>query len=573
MKKRWIMNQPNFSDTQNISRDAGCHPVIATILGKRGMVSKKEIAEFLSPSLDQIRSYNTLIDLPKAVHRIAEAIIQHERIMVFGDYDVDGITSTVLLYDFLKNAGAQVSYYIPDRISEGYGLNKKQIEKIAIPRGIHLILTADCGSGSYDAIDYANEAGIDVIVTDHHRISDTLPDALATINPKRCDCPSDLGLLAGVGVAFCLIVSLRKHLREIYFWDQKSQPNLKEYCDLVALGTISDIVPMIKENRILTKNGIDVINDKPRPGIKALIDIAGIKKPYIDSDDIAYRIGPRINAAGRMDHAELGVELLLTKDMDIAVQVAEKLNSLNAMRQKEETLIVNHINKFLKDEPGTLEKRALIISSHDLHEGVLGIVASRLMEKYHRPTIIISFKEGVGKGSCRSIPGINLYDALEACSGYLEKYGGHSMAAGIQIKSEKYVLFKNAFEETIAGMTENTATEPCLEIDYELNFDMITDRLVDELSALQPYGPQNPEPIFASKHIEIVFSKIIGQNHRKIMIKQRNSSIASPVLSAMWFHADHDHLNKKYFKEMAYKLRKNYWNGNHSIQLIIEDIR
>jgi single-stranded-DNA-specific exonuclease len=573
MNKQWIISRHNVSAIQDICREIGCHPAVAALLAKRGIVSTKEIAEFFNPSLNQIRSYNILIDLPKAVHRIAQAIIRNENIMVFGDYDVDGVTSTALLYDFLTKTNARVSYYIPDRITEGYGLNKSQIEKIAVPGGIDLILTADCGSGSYEAIDCANEAGIDVIVTDHHRISVNIPEAFATINPRRHDCPSNLGYLAGVGVSFCLIVSLRKHLRDILYWDQKSQPNLKEYCDLVALGTISDIVPMIKENRIFTKNGIDIINYKPRPGIKALMDIAGIKKPYIDYDDIAYRIGPRINAAGRMDHARLGVELLLAKDMDKVTQVAEKLNSLNAMRQKEEGLIIAQIEKYLQDEPKELEKKSLILSSHDLHEGVLGIVASRLMEKYYRPVILISFKEGLGKGSGRSIPGINIYDALETCSGHLLNYGGHSMAAGIQIKSGQYMQFKNAFEQTVAILSENVAPGPILEIDYELNFDMITDKMVNELNSLQPFGPQNPEPVFLTKHIEIVYSKILGRNHRKIMIKQRNSSTTSQIFSAIWFNADQGLFNKKFIKEIAYKLRKNYWNGGHSIQLIIEGIR
>jgi single-stranded-DNA-specific exonuclease len=294
-------------------------------------------------------------------------------------------------------------------------------------------------------------------------------------------------------------------------------------------------------------------------------------KPHIDSDDVAFRIGPRINAAGRMAHAELGVELLLTKDSGRAAQLAEKFNSLNTMRQKEESLILNQIIKFIKDEPQVLEKKTLVLRSHDLHEGVLGIVASRLMEKFFRPVILISFRDGIGKGSGRSIPGVNIYDALSACSGYLENYGGHPMAAGIQIKPEQYVHFKNAFEETVARLSKNIQSVPSLEIDYELNFDMITENLIDELNAMQPFGPQNPEPVFYSKYIEIVFSKIIGNRHLKLTVKQKNSP-TSPVFPAIWFNADQELASKKYVKEIAYKLRRNYWNNVQSIQLLIEDI-
>jgi single-stranded-DNA-specific exonuclease len=572
MKKQWHIARPDFEAAQTVCRESGCHPVISAILARRGLLSKQEIESFLNPSLDQIRSHALLADLPRAVHRIAKAILHHEPILVFGDYDVDGVTSTALLYDFLKSAGAHVSYYIPDRISEGYGMNETQIVKVAIPRGIRLIVTADCGSGSHKAIDLANESGIDVIVTDHHRLSDQLPDALAVINPRRNDCPSNSSYLAGVGVAFCLLIGIRRHLREINFWNIQSQPNLKEYCDLVALGTISDIVPMIKENRVITRSGIDVINDNPRPGIKALQSVSGILKPQIDSDDIAFRIGPRINAAGRMAHAEMGVELLLTKDSARAAQLAEKFNSLNAMRQKEESLILNQIIKFLKDEPHLLEKKTLVLRSQDLHEGVLGIVASRLMEKFYRPVILVSFRDGIGKGSGRSIPGINIYDALSACSGYLENFGGHPMAAGIQIKPEQYLSFKNAFEEAVEHLSKNIQSFPSLEIDHELNFDMITENLIDEINAMQPFGPQNPEPVFYSKYIEIVFSKIIGNRHLKLTVKQKKSP-SSPVFPAIWFNADQELASRKYAKEIAYRLRRNHWNNGQGIQLLIEDIR
>lgn len=573
MKKRWRMLKSEIKTIRRINQQCGCHPIIAAILANRGITTKTSVTSFLNPMLEQIRPYNKFIDMEKAVSRITDAIIRREKILVFGDYDVDGITSTAILLDFLTNAGAQVSHYIPHRITEGYGLHHNHIVNVAKPNGIDLIITTDCGSSSHVAVQHATESGIDVIITDHHAIPADFPKAYAIINPHRHDCPSNLKFLAGVGVVFYLLICLRKHLRDNKFWSHISQPNLKTYCDLVSLGTIADIVPMISANRVITKAGIDVINSKPTPGIKALIQVSGIKKSYINTDDIAYRLCPRINSAGRMEHANLGVELLLSKDLKKSIHIAEILNNLNLNRQKEENLILSQIEKFLKEEPHYLNQKTLVLCNEDLHEGVLGIVASRLTEKFYRPVLLISFKNGIGKGSGRSIPAINLYNALQSCTKFLENFGGHPMAAGIRIKQENYLSFKDAFEKTIDKMTAGMHFEPCLDIDCELNFDMISDKLIEEIESLHPFGAQNPEPIFLSKNIEVTFSKTIGDNHQQMVLNQKISSAPSRSISAIWFHADQDAQNKRYFKEIAYKLRWNHWNGVRKIQIIIEDIR
>jgi single-stranded-DNA-specific exonuclease len=573
MQKRWKLLKSDLETVRNISKQFGCHPAIATILANRGIISKTAVNAFLHPLLNQIRSYDKFIDMEKAACRIADAIIHNEKILIFGDYDVDGITSTAILFDFLQTAGARISYYIPHRIAEGYGLNKRHITGIAKPDGIGLIITVDCGSSSHEAVTCANESGIDVIITDHHAIPIDAPKAYAIINPHRQDCPSNSKFLAGVGVVFYLIICIRKHLRDHNHWNAAVQPNLKDYCDLVALGTIADIVPMVRENRIFTKIGLEILNSNPRPGIKALIQISGINKPYIDTEDIAYRIGPRLNSAGRMEHANLGVELILSKDYDKAYPIVEILNNLNSMRQKEENLILSQIDKFLKEEPKHLEGKTLVLCSEALHEGVIGIIASKLSEKFYRPVLLISFKDGIGKGSGRSIPGINLYDAVSACAGLLENFGGHPMAAGIRISQNNYILFKNAFEKTVVEMIGNAELEPFLEIDCELNFDMISDKLIDELNSLQPFGPQNAEPIFLSRNIEVAFSKTIGYHHQRMVLKQKTHSVSSRSFPAIWFNADIKLQNKRYFKEIAYKLRMNYWNGTQNTQIVIEDIR
>jgi single-stranded-DNA-specific exonuclease len=569
MIKQMEILSPNKTTVQKIQKQTGFHPITAHILANRGISSKKSITDFFNPSFDQIRSFETLIDMDKAVERITHAILKNEKILVFGDYDVDGITSTTLLYEFLTTAEADVTYYIPHRIEEGYGLNVYQIEQIVIPGGFNLVITIDCGSTSHDAIDYANQSGIDIVITDHHTISDFVPKAVAVVNPKRHDCPSGSSYLAGVGVAFCLLIRLRKHLREIDFWKNKPEPNLKALCDLVALGTIADIVPLIHENRIMTKAGLEVINTCPRPGLDALIKLSGINKSTVNAEDIAFRLSPRLNASGRMDHAQLAVQLLHTKDIDEAFTIAKTLNALNTQRQEIEQKIFHHILMYFNEKPELMDKRTVVLGKQDWHEGVLGIVASKLVEKFYRPVILISFKENVGKGSARSIPGINLYDALCQCSEYLEGFGGHPMAAGLSIKKENLNPFQSQFEKIIKSMTSRLVLRPKLCIDCRLDFDMISDRLMDELSMLQPFGQDNPEPLFCTEKVDVTFSKIIGKNHRKLILKQRNSK-TNKTVNAIWFNVDGENLNKKYFETIAFKLHWNHWNGKKSIQAIVE---
>ncbi|MDA8405028.1 MAG: single-stranded-DNA-specific exonuclease RecJ [Desulfobacteraceae bacterium] len=560
---------PDRATIRRISNRAACHPIIAALLANRGVISPEAIADFLHPSFSRIQSFKTLIDMEKAVDRIARAIIRREKILVFGDYDVDGITATAMLYQFLKTAGADVAPYIPHRIVEGYGLNACQIENTAIPGGFQLIITIDCGSASHEAVACAAHAGIDVIVTDHHTIYDSPPKAFAVVNPQRADCPSGSGYLAGVGVAFCLLISLREHLRKRHFWENKSEPNLKDYCDLVALGTIADIVPLIHENRILTQKGIEVINASPRPGLASLIEISGIKKPMIDAEDIAFRIAPRLNAPGRMDHANLALTLLCTQNIEEAEDIAKSIHAMNAGRQEIEKKIFQSISMYFTHEPEHLDKKTIVMGKQDWHQGVLGIVASRLVEKFYRPVMLISFDNNTGKGSGRSIPGINLYDALCRCSEYLDGFGGHPMAAGIHIRRENLHGFQKKFEKTIEDMWRGKELTPSMHIDCLLDFDQISHRLVDEIGWLQPFGQSNPEPVFAAEQVDVVFSKMIGNNHRRLSIRQRHSKTGK-TLNAIWFNAEGEDQHQKYYDRLAFKLRWNHWNGKKEIQAIIE---
>jgi single-stranded-DNA-specific exonuclease len=569
MNKHLILSLPDEKIVRSIQKNNNCSQVFATILVNRGIETKKAIQKFLSPSLNDLRSFDQLTDMDKAVFRIADAILKKEKILVFGDYDVDGITATTILYEFLKAAGANTDYYIPHRIDEGYSLNNTHIENFAIPEKINLIITIDCGISSHQAVNCANKAGIDVIITDHHLISEALPKAIAVINPKRNDCLSKSDYLAGVGVAFCLLISLRKHLRKINYWQKKPEPNLMELIDLVAIGTIADIVPLVNENRILTKAGLEIINSHPRPGITALMNASGMLKPLIDTESVSFYIAPRLNAAGRMDHAKVAVELLSTRDPEKAATIAKTVNEFNNKRKEIEQKIFQLILLFFKQEPDNLKKKAIVLGDDRWHEGVLGIVASRLAEKYFKPVILISFNGESGKGSARSIPGINMYKALDSCSEFLDDFGGHPMAAGIKIKKENMKKFRIKFEQVVEEMKNQKQQAPVLKIDCQLNFDMITDQLLNEIENLQPFGEMNPEPLFCTENIQVIYSKQVGKNHLKLTLRQAGLP-KDKTINAIWFNVDNEAQKTNFYKKIAYRLRWNHWNGRKKIQAIIE---
>ncbi|MCG2829759.1 MAG: single-stranded-DNA-specific exonuclease RecJ [Desulfobacteraceae bacterium] len=570
MKKDWQILQPDISSVRKISKALKCNPIIASILVNRNIVSVEDAFDFLNPSFNNMRSPFSIKGMHTSVRRIFSAIINNEKILIFGDYDADGITATAVLLEFFSYIGANVYYYIPHRTKEGYGLQKNHIIDYALPKGISLIITVDCGSSSYDAVKSAKHNGIDVIITDHHRITDRPPHAFAVVNPKRIDCTSGLDNLAGVGVAFYLLICLRKHLRDNSFWHKLAEPNLKNLCDLVALGTIADMVPLVDENRILVNAGLKKIYTGERNGMKALIEECKLKGPLTDTDDIAFKLVPRLNAPGRIDHAKSAVELLTTKRLDIARQIAQTLNKLNTQRQVIEKKLTDNILLYLNKNPHLLQKKTLVLSNQGWHEGILGIVASRLANFFFRPVVLISTKDGIGKGSARSVPGFDLYDGLMNCSSDLENFGGHSMAAGLKIKNENINLFQENFEKVMSNMTKKINLEPIITIDYELNLDDISDTLIDNLEALKPFGSGNHEPLFTAKNIKVLSSKIVGENHRSMLLKQNSSSKGSG-LNAIYFNIDKSKSLNNGFDKIAFRLRWNYWNGTKKAQIIIEE--
>jgi len=572
MEKKWHLLKPDAEMAEKLSASLHCHPITAAILINRNLTSAEAASNFLTPALRKIRSPFALQDMDVAVKRIYRAITENEKILVFGDYDVDGITATAVLLDFLRYVNADVSYYIPHRLKEGYSLQPWHIAHQVLPNRYRLIITADCGSGSHEAIAAARKSGIDVIVTDHHEVSEKIPAAVAVLNPKRQDCLSGMEALAGVGVAFALIIGLRKYMREQGFWKNRPEPNLRFFCDLVALGTIGDMVPLVKENRIFSKAGLDIINSEKRPGIHALCEVAGISNQSTNAEDLAFRLVPRLNAAGRMDHASLALQLLTVDNTNAARQLAQSLEEFNNRRQELERTILNNILADYRQHPQDLKNRALIKWHPGWHQGVLGIVASRLVEAYYRPVVLLAVPGELGRGSARSIPGLDLYKALEACRHCLEDFGGHSMAAGLTIKAENLIEFQQTFENTIKQMTQSNDTAPSLTVDMEIRFDDISEKLLDEIESLSPFGTQNPEPLFMAQNIKVVSAKIVGKNHCKMLLLHDDRPSSRPV-SAIRFNAEDDLLKETKLDRIAFRLRWNRWNGNKMLQLVIEDIQ
>jgi single-stranded-DNA-specific exonuclease len=429
----------------------------------------------------------------------------------------------------------------------------------------------DCGSSSHSAALAAGKAGVDVIITDHHSIGANLPPALAVINPKRSDGPSGFENLAGVGVAFSLLICLRRHLREANFWHSRPVPNLKHYCDLVALGTVADMVPLVGDNRILARTGIEMMGSAPRPGIQSLMEMAGMRGRVLDAEDIAFRLAPRLNAAGRIKHADRAVELLTATDLRTARRLAEPLERLNTQRQILEKIILQQIEQRLAASPALLEKKSIVLSDSGWHLGVLGIVASRLMQRYCRPVVLITTQSGTGKGSARSIPGTDLYRLLKTVSDFLTSFGGHALAAGLEIDPANIDHFGQAFETAVRQATGDSAFTPVQDIDWQLGLDAISDPLIDELEQLKPFGAGNPEPIFLAAGLRVVGCRTVGKNHRKMTLQAASSGGARPI-EAIWFNVDPSVPTFDHIQRLAFRLRWNRWNGRKTPQLVVEDV-
>ncbi|MCW7754215.1 single-stranded-DNA-specific exonuclease RecJ [Desulfobotulus sp. H1] len=566
----WHLRSVHDDVIERLVRASGCLPLTATIMAGRGFTGIRSLRDFLYPSIQKLPNPDTLQDLNRASDRIAQAITQRESIVVFGDYDADGITSTALLYGFLSRLNAKTAFHLPHREKEGYGLKASHIPAFT-QTGTRLIITVDCGISSHEAIREARKAGIDVVITDHHRPGPELPDAIAVVNPQRIDCPSGLRQMAGVGVAFYLVMAIRKKLRESGFWQHTlPEPSLLPETDLVAIGTIADLVPLTGVNRILVHAGITVIRKNPRPGIQALCRVAGIHSEAIDSESIAFRLAPRINAAGRMAHPELAARLLCAPDLETAMPLALELDRLNTARQNEENRIFIPITDELEKKPSLSNQPALILHSEDWSPGVIGIVASRLVRRYHKPALLIAMKDGYGQASGRSIPGIDLYATLTHCSALLEQYGGHSMAAGFRISHKNLAAFQKHFCSLLHPCHNSIGIPPPIMADALVTLDSLTPLLLSEIEALGPFGMENPAPIFAAKNLEVISCTPMGQqgNHRRLVLRQP-TCIRTQKMPAVVFGVNKNSYFPRHLETCLFRIRKE-WGQTDSVQIQIE---
>ena len=569
MEKQWQFHDPDPQTIRGLMRQAGCSPLIARLLAIRGIRSKTQASRFLNPSLAHLTPPSEMAGMNAAVRRIHRALEKNEKILLFGDYDADGITATALLTAFLRRCAARVNYYIPHRLTEGYGLNAEFITKRAAPAGIGLIITADCGSGSAEAVRLARQAGIDTIVTDHHPIDRPPPDAIAVVNPTRADCPANLAHLAGVGVAFYLVIALRAHLRQSGFWKNRREPNLKRLCDLVALGTVADVAPLIGENRVLTAAGLQQINQRPRAGIHALRQLSASGDLPVDAEAIAFKLAPRINAAGRLAHARMACELLLTDDRRKANRLAAALCRLNSRRQSMENELVGAILQRLESLPDLPARPALVVDGDRWHEGILGIVAARLVRRFNRPALVISTHNGMSKGSARSIEGIDLAAALQQCGDLLERFGGHPLAAGFSLPAGNIAALRTRLETVVGRMAAGQDAGPRLSIDAHVPLADVTVELMNALALLGPFGQGNPYPLFMDTDVRVHASRTVADRHRRMTLESRGGNGGRHA--AIQFSVGSDARAVDRFEKIAYRPQWNSWDGRKNIQLVIED--
>ena len=559
-RKKWVVSPCDRDAAATIAENCGVEPFAAFLLCSRGMTDEFEIESFLYDT-DLIDPY-TLPDMEKAVERVNQALENGERITVFGDYDCDGVTSTALLYSYLSSRGANVDYYIPDRSGEGYGMNLGAIDQLK-SRGTNVIITVDNGISAIEEIAYAKALGIDVVVTDHHRVGEVLPDAIAVVDPHREDSLCEFSDWAGVGVAFKFVSALD---------DSEGYELLEQYGDIIALGTVADIVSLKGENRIIVRSGIAFMNaaledGTLRLGLKALLDASG-STGALDSSSVAYRIAPRVNAAGRMGSAERALKLLLTENVNEAKEIAEEVSNANAQRQATETEITASAIEYIENAPEIKHKRVIVVEGDDWHQGVIGIVASRIVEKYGKPCIVISKNSDVAKGSGRSIDGFSLYDALSYCSDILVQYGGHVLAAGLTVDADKI----DAFREKINEYALNAeAAVPTLKIDCKLNPSSINIDMLSSLQVLEPFGAENPQPLFGLYNMEITAIQPVGAGkHLRITVKRKNS-----IVTVIMFSVTLEEFPYKVGDtvDLAVKLSENEFQGKVQVSIQAKAIK
>jgi len=564
LKRRWkLPDEEGRAQAIALASEMSVPRAFAAVLVRHGVTSAAAAAAFLNPDREVLHDPLLLPDIEVALERLRTAVDEKQKVFVCGDYDVDGITSVVVVKRCLEAAGLDVGFYIPNRLTDGYGLSDSGV-RVARDSGVKLIITVDSGVTGHAEIDLANSFGMDVIVTDHHEPQETLPNALAVVDPKRKDSNYPYPHLAGVGVAYKLMEALARDYREVAH-------SVEENLDLVAVGTVADIVPLDSENRVLTTLGLERLRVTSNPGLRALMEVAGVEPARVQAPHIGFALGPRLNAAGRLGDASIGVELLTTEDEAKASEIARKLDQENKKRRSLETEVLKDATRLLEESIDLSAKRSIVLWSSGWHPGVIGIVASRLAKQYNRPTILLAVSDGMGKGSGRSIPGFDLHSALVGCKDFLTSFGGHRHAAGVSLPEERLPKFRECVESAVSSSLTPEDLIPVIEIDSLVTLAECDFDLVKHMKQMRPFGAGNPEPVFGTRDVKLIAAKSVGNGHLKLTVAQGDR-----VMDAIGFGMA-DALDELRggggMVALAYVLEENTWRGVTDLQLRLKDVQ
>ncbi len=578
MEKRWVINeQADIGEVQRLSKELNIAESLSDLLLNRGISTFEESKIFFRPQLDQLHDPFLMKDMDVAIERIVKALSNNEKILIYGDYDVDGTTAVALVYTYFNSFYEHIDYYLPDRYAEGYGISFQSID-FAEENNFKLIIALDCGIKAVEKIQYASDKNIDFIICDHHRPGDIIPSACAVLDPKREDCTYPFKELSGCGVGFKLVQAFEER-------NNVSSLELNSLLDLVAVSIASDIVPVTGENRILAHYGLRLINTHPRPGIEAILKYGNIirKKPgqsdYVFNreltiSDLVFSVGPRINAAGRIESARDSVKILITDNAEYANHKGEQINKLNTERRELDTVATQQALEMIRTSNKLQNSKSTVVYNPDWHKGVIGIVASRLTESYYRPTVVFTLSNDLLTGSVRSIKDFDVYDAVESCGDLLEHFGGHKYAAGLSIKPENFEAFNTQFEKFVSENLSEEMMMPEIEIDSLLNLNKINTKLYNVLKQFAPFGPENMSPMFLARGvIDTGFVRIVGNNHLKLNVI--HPDISGLPMAAIAFQQGHhyEHIKNGKAFDICYHIEENEWNNKVTIQLNIKDIK
>jgi single-stranded-DNA-specific exonuclease len=569
VEPRWVLLEPDRALVEELVTGLGTTPVIGALLVNRGLKTTEAAREFLEPRLDRMPNPFLMQGMEPAVDRILAALDRGEPICVWGDYDVDGVTSASQLLAFFAEIGAPIRYFVPDRFRDGYGLNGDRLRELAA-EGVRLVITVDCGISNAGEVDLASELGVDVVVVDHHQVPPLVPRAAAILNPHQPGCPWPEKGLAACGVAWVLCVALRMRLRERGHFAERAEPDLRRWLDLTAIGTVADMVPLTGLNRTIVQHGLGQIERSDRAGVRALVEVSHLAGLKMTAGRIGFHLGPRINAAGRLRHAGAGVELLTAGASEQARKIAREIDQVNDERREVQERIELEACELADRHPDPAGRRSIVLAQPGWHAGVLGIVCSKLIERYHRPTILLAVEDGQAKGSARSIHGFKLVEHLRQLEGFLDKYGGHDHAAGLTLRAERLEAFAAAFEALAREKLTPQALEPILKLDVELPVDGVGFDLVEQLQRLEPFGMGNPEPVFLARGVRVLDTRQVGGEgkHLKLVLEA-----AGTGLDAIAFGHGHRAVQPGQKLDLAYVPELNSYRGKNGLQLRIKGLR